>query len=218
VRDIPLKETTLDRILYSFPLSANAHKIRSFLSILGLAYENRIIDLAGGEQRHPDFLAVNPIGEVPVLKDGDLTIFDSHAILIYLARKYGTGNWYADDLREQVQILQWLFYDANEIQNGIGDGRNHVAFKFPGDGAAFDRRARRALSVLNQRLQNRVWIALDRPTLADLCCAPMVSVADEAGLLLDDYPHVLEWLTRLSDIKGFLPMPKLRDFRKRQPG
>ncbi|CAK0780234.1 glutathione S-transferase [Gammaproteobacteria bacterium] len=83
--------------LYDFALSGNCHKIRMFLSLLQLPYVSRTINLVEGEQRKPEYLAINPFGQVPVLTDGDFTLRDSQAILVYLACKHGGARWWPDD-------------------------------------------------------------------------------------------------------------------------
>jgi glutathione S-transferase len=205
-------ENKMDRVLYGYPLSANTHKIRILLSLLELPFEERLVDLARGDQRKPDFLALNPAGQVPVLIDADIKISDSHAILVYLARKYGGQSWYSEDPQEQALIMQWLFFDANEIHNGVGYARNHFAFGAPGDGPALIKRARAAMSVVEQRLKDRDWLELGRPTLADLCCAQLLSVAEDTGIELSAFPHINRWLQKMGGIKGYMQMQTLKQF------
>src|SRR6185295_3340487 len=95
----PLRKTTMTRPsqpirLYSFFLSGHAHRVELFLSLLGLPFEKREIDLAKGEQQTPEFTALNPWRQVPVIQDGDVTLADSNAILTYLALRYDAdGAW-----------------------------------------------------------------------------------------------------------------------------
>src|SRR5271168_1242804 len=159
--------------LFGSPLSANVQRVRLTLSALGLAYEEKSIDLLRGEQRGPAYLAINPIGQVPALRDGTEIIVDSHAISVYLARKYGDDTLLPSDPQGEAEVLQWLFFDANEMHNGIGYARNHYHFKVPGDGVSAQNHAKRALGVLDARLTSRQWLALGRPSLADIGCAPL---------------------------------------------
>src|SRR4051794_26459122 len=84
--------------LYQHPVSGHAHRVELFLSLLGLPFEKINVDLFKGEQKAPAFVAKNPFGQVPVIEDGDVTLADSNAILVYLARRYDTsGRWLPDD-------------------------------------------------------------------------------------------------------------------------
>jgi len=198
----------MTRILYGFPLSGNTHRVRLFLSLLGLDYRERTINLATGEHRRAEFLALNPLGQVPVLTDGDRVLRDSHAIVYYLARAYDRdGAWLPVEPAAAAQVLQWLFMDANELHNGIGYARNHLTFGVSCDLAAAQARGRAALAVLENRLAGHDWLELDRPTLADVACYPLVSLAHQGGFTLASYPAVSAWLTRVEQLPGFVPMP-----------
>jgi glutathione S-transferase len=114
--------------LYDMPLSGNCHKVRLLLSLLALAYQTRPVDLLGGEQRSSDYLQLNPFGQVPVLDDDGLTIRDSQAILVYLAKRYGDEQWWPDDAYRLAQIVAWLSIAANEIFHGPALLRVHHKF------------------------------------------------------------------------------------------
>ncbi|MES2937881.1 MAG: glutathione S-transferase family protein [Pseudomonadota bacterium] len=197
-------------VLYGFPLSANTHRVRLLLSMLGIPYEERTVNLVTGEHRQPEFLALNPVAQVPVLVDGGRTLFDSQAILVYLAESRAATQWWPSDPYERARVAQWLFLNANEINNGIGYARNHLAFRVPGDPTIALARARAVLKVLDQRLSEHDWLELGRPTLADIACSTLVSVADEAGLDPATWPAVQRWHARLAALPGFVAMPRLR--------
>jgi glutathione S-transferase len=190
--------------LFGSPLSANVQRVRLTLSALGLAYQEITIDLLRGEQRGPAYLSINPIGQVPALRDGGQIIVDSHAIAVYLARKYGDGALLPSDPLGEADVLQWLFFDANEMHNGIGYARNHYHFKVPGDGASAQNRAKRALGVLESRLASRQWLVLGRPTLADIGCAPLAEKSRDALIEVSDYPHVKDWLQRFATLPFYI--------------
>jgi len=104
---------------YGNPVSGNAHRVYNFLHILDLPFENKIVDLKSGEHKSADYLALNPLGQVPVLTDDNLVLRDSTAILMYLARKYDTSNqWLPTDPANQAQVQQWLSIAVHEIMNG----------------------------------------------------------------------------------------------------
>ncbi|MBA2674067.1 glutathione S-transferase family protein [Ramlibacter sp.] len=197
-------------VLYGFPLSANTHRVRLLLSMLSIPYEERTVNLMTGEHHQPAFLALNPLAQVPVLVDGDRTLFDSQAILVYLAESRAAAQWWPGDAYERARVAQWLFVNANEINNGIGYARNHISFRIPGDPAIPLARAKAVLAVLDQRLSEHDWLELGRPTLADIACSTLVSVADEAGLDRGTWPAVQRWHQRLAALPGFVPMPRLK--------
>ena len=195
-------------VLHGHPVSANTHRAHLMLSLLGLSWRDELVDLMRGQQRSATFRQVNPAGQVPALVDDAITVWDSHAILAYLAKTYGGPDWWPESGAELAAVLQWLFLDVNEIHNGIGYARNHRAFGVRCDYEAAADRGRAALGVLDQRLAAHAWLALDRPSLADVACYPMVAVADEAGLETAPYPAVGRWLERLATLPGFVPMPR----------
>ncbi|MCP3100536.1 glutathione S-transferase family protein [Myxococcus sp. K15C18031901] len=198
----------MTRILYGFPLSGNTHRVRLFLSLLGLDYREQKVNLMIGEHRHPEFLALNPLGQVPVLVDGEVVLRDSHAIVHYLARTYDRADvWLPREPAAEARVLQWLFMDANELHNGLGLARNHLAFGVACDLVGAQARARAALRVLEQRLTGERWLESGRPTLADVACYPLVRLADQAGLPLSESPGIAAWLTRAEALPGFVRMP-----------
>ncbi len=101
--------------LYDAPQSGNCHKVRMLLSFLGLTYETVPVDSRGDGTRKPDFLRLNPRAQIPVLEDGDMVVWDSQAILAYLARQYGGETWMPLDTVTLTRILQWLAVSENEL-------------------------------------------------------------------------------------------------------
>ena len=95
--DIADPMPAVGRVLYAFRFSGNSQRVRAFLWMLGLPFEERSIDIRQGEQRHPEFLAINPAGLVPVLIEGGRVLTDSHAILMWLAQRYGGSRWWPAD-------------------------------------------------------------------------------------------------------------------------
>ena len=120
--------------LYGHPLSGNAHRVQNMLGILRVPHENVIVDLTVGAHKLPDFLAMNPLGQVPVLIDDDLTLRDSTAILTYLARKYdATNRWLPTDPIGNAQVQEWLSTAVNEIMQGPFVVRAIKMFAMPAD-------------------------------------------------------------------------------------
>lgn len=195
--------------LYETPLSGNCHKVRLLLSILELEHEGVPVDLTAGEQKRPEFLALNPLGKVPVLDDGGHVIWDSQAILIYLARKYGGAEWWPEEAEGQGEIAQWLAFSANEMLNGPALARALVKFKREGNLAGAQERARQALGILDRWLADHDWLALGRPTIADIACYPYAGLAWEGGVPCEPYAAMTAWLERVEALPGYVGMEGL---------
>ncbi len=119
--------------LYDFELSGNAYRIRLMLALLGLKYESVPLKLMQGEQRQPEFLKLNPRGQVPTLDDDGTVVWDSLAILVYLARKYGGEKWLPLDAEGMAEVMQWLAVMENEVLYGLARARVICKFKRPGN-------------------------------------------------------------------------------------
>jgi glutathione S-transferase len=198
------------RTLHAFHFSTCSHRARLMLSLLALPFEEVSVDLAAGAQREPAFLALNPVGQVPVLVEGDRVLFDSHAILMYLAEAHGGTAWWPRSAYERARLLQWLHFNCNELHNSIGTARNIAAFRLPGDLPCALGRAKAALQVLESRLSGREWLEGERASLADVACISLVSVAHEATLDLVAFPRVQSWRERMAALPRFIPMPLLK--------
>jgi glutathione S-transferase len=194
--------------LYDHPRSGNCHKVRLLLSMLGLEYESRFVEVLEGVHNESWFVALNPLRQVPVLTDGDFLVQDSQAILVYLASRYGR-EWTSDQAQELGRITEWLSFAANEIGNSLQPARLHYLIGEEVDIAAVDRKGRRVLRLLDDRLSGRPWLACDRPTIADLACFPYVGLCREGRLPLDDHQHVLAWIDRIVGLPGYVSMPGL---------
>ncbi|BBL77260.1 glutathione S-transferase family protein [Methylomagnum ishizawai] len=193
--------------LYEFALSGNCHKVRLMLSLLGVEY--RSIPVRGTEREHKQeaFLALNPFGQVPVLVDAGLAVRDSQAILIYLARKYGGPAWWPDEAGELAAVTPWLFTAANEIARGPNAARLHRKFGIPLDYDAALAVAAEVMGIIETHLGGRAWLALDRPTLADIACYPYLALAWEGGIEPAHYPAMRDWFTRIQELPGYVAMP-----------
>jgi len=193
--------------LYDFELSGNAYKVRLLISLLGLNCERATVDLRQGEQRQPAFLKLNPRGQVPTLDDGGTVIWDSLAILVYLARKYGGEKWLPLAAEPMAEVMQWLAVMENEMLFGLARARVFVKFKRPGNLDEAKELGRKGLDVLEQRLAAHPWLALDRLTIADIACFPYVALAPEGDVPLDGHAAVRGWIDRIKALPGFIGMP-----------
>ncbi|WNZ24147.1 glutathione S-transferase family protein [Leptolyngbya sp. NK1-12] len=199
----------MKRILFGHPLSGNTHRVRLLLGMLNLPYEEIPVDIPAGEQKKPEYVAINPLGLVPVLIEGDQKIRDSHAILTYLARAYGGEQWLPSNPFQQATVAQWLSFSANEIHNSANLARLHFLLGVPVDLPVVQDRARSALHVVNQHLADREWLELDRPTIADLACFPYLGLVEEGKVSRAAYPNVNRWIDRIKALPGYVSMPGL---------
>lgn len=195
--------------LYDTPLSGNCYKIRLFLSLLDKEYEIIPVNTAAGESRAASFLKINPRGQVPVLDDDGVVIWDSTAILMYLARRYGDETWLPLDATGLATVGQWLAVAQNEILYGLARARAMVLFKRAGDMQEYLTVGAGILEVMEQHLKNRHWLALEHPTIADIACLPYVALAPDAGITLERYPATQAWITRTKALPGFIGMQGL---------
>lgn len=210
--------------LYTYEESGNSYKVRLLMSFLGIECEKIDIDLMQDIQHQPDFLAVNPRGEVPVLVDGDLTLRDSSAILVYLANQHD-GGWWSENAAEQAAIMEWLAFAASWVQYGVFTARAIVSFGISGNGIPHDFnedttpsmiRAQRSLEILDEHLATRKWLACERPTISDIAVFPYIALAPMGNISLDPYAAVCAWIERIKALPNFIPIAGLddADYRK----
>ncbi|WP_026143581.1 glutathione S-transferase family protein [Xanthomonas sacchari] len=195
--------------VYSAPLSGHAHRVRLFLSLLGLPFETIDVDLAAGAQRQPAFLALNPLGQIPVIDDSGRVLADSNAILVYLAKRYGHPQWLPDEPLGAATVQRWLSYAAGPIAYGPAAARLATAFGMPLDLAAARRTATRLLDAIDQELTDTPFAAGAQPTIADIAGYTYIAHAPEGGIALEPYPQVRAWLARIEALPGFVALPAL---------
>ena len=206
----PKNQENLTMKLYDLEVSGNCYKVRLFLSLLNVSYQLVRVDYMAGEHKSPEFLQLNPFGQLPVLEDNDLTLRDSQAILVYLAKKHGGEAWLSNDPGEMAQITQWLSTAANEIARGPNDARLNQKFGINLNLEAAQQKAESILNIIEQHLKQHQWLALDRPTIADLACFPYIALAPEGGVMLDKYPAINQWCDRIKKLPGFITMPGIK--------
>jgi glutathione S-transferase len=192
--------------LYDLDRSGNCYKVRLLLSMLGLDYERIHTDSTAGETQTAEFKQLNPRGQIPVLVDGETVIWDSMAILIYLARRYGDERWLPSDALGEARVMQWLAVSENELLYGLARARITVLFNRPFDLAQCHADARPGLEAMEQRLTEESWLAAEHPTIADVACYPYVALAEVGRFSLEPYPAVRAWLQRFEGLQGWLAM------------
>lgn len=195
--------------LYDLELSGNCYKVRLLCALLGVPLEIIPVDFLSGAHKKPPLSDLNPFGEIPIFQDGDLVLRDSQAILIYVARKWGREDWLPTDPADLARVSQWLMVAENEIARGPNDARLHDKFGYKLDIDQARAKAARVLRILEQHLAKHPWLALGRPTIADIACMPYVALGHEGGVPLDDYPAVAAWVSRVKALPGFIGMPAI---------
>jgi glutathione S-transferase len=199
---------TAERIrLFWHPLSGHCHRVQLMLSLLGRPSELVEIDVLGGENRAPSFLARNPLGQVPVIEDGGLTLADSNAILVYLALAYDPARrWLPADAASAAAVQAWLSLAAGPLAQGPSTARLVRLFGCPGDYEQAVGAAERLLGHLDRHLEDRAFLVGGGATIADVAFYAYVALAPEGGVPLEPYPAVRAWLARIEDLPRFIPM------------
>ena len=194
-------------IVYGMALSGHSHRVELFLRLLALPY--RFIEAPAPVREGAEFRRLNPLGQIPVLQDGELVLADSNAILVYLAKRYAPGSgWLPDDPVEAAQVQRWLSLAAGEI--AFGPARARVAARWGDTGipqALMHTLADKVLRFMDDSLARQDFLAAPRPTLADLACYAYIAHAPEGGISLEPYPQVGSWIARIQALPNFVPMP-----------
>lgn len=198
--------TRLPVKLYTFPLSGHAHRVRLALSLLQVPTELIEVDLRAGAQKQADFIALNAFGQVPVIDDNGTIIADSNAILVYLARRYGNGDWLPGDAVGEAAVQRWLSVAAGLLAFGPAAARLITVF-----GAGFRAeevipRAHKLFAVMDGELAKQPFLTGDKPSIADIANYTYTAHAPEGHVSLADYPHVRAWLARIEALPGFVGM------------
>jgi glutathione S-transferase len=193
--------------LYRYALSGHAHRVQLFLSLLNLPYQMIDIDLRQGEQKQEAFLAKNPFGQVPVIEDGDTTVFDSNAILVYLATNYGKA-WLPSDALSAATVQRWFTMAAGPIAFGAAAARVAAVFGAPIDAERAKSIAHNLFKMLNNEMAGKDFALGAKPSVADIAAYTYIAHAPEGGISLDAYPHIRKWITRIEALPGFVPMKK----------
>jgi len=192
--------------LYMTDVSGNSYKVRVLASILAVPYEKVYVDWEKREHKSPAFLKLNPRGQVPVMEIEGKIFWDSTAHLVYIARKYGGEQWLPTDPLGLAEVMQWMAFAQNEVHFGLQWARGVTVYRRPGNLQEYQGYGRKALDVLTWHLKDHDWLALGRPTIADIACYPYVKRAPEGEISLDPYPAVIAWLNRCEALRGWLKL------------
>ena len=194
--------------LYCFGESGNAYKAALTLELAGLDWQPVFVDFFGGETRSPDFRAINPMGEVPVLvdTDHDYTLTQSGAIQDYAVHLSGKLTGATPQARRE--ILRWILWDNHKLSSQAGMTRFLMNFlpedKRPAEVIGFMQgRLKSAYATLDAGLETRDWLVGDAITTADIACCGYLFYPEPFGFDRSDWPHIDAWLTRISETPGW---------------
>ncbi len=192
--------------LYCFGESGNAYKAALTMELSGMEWEPVFVDFFNGETRTPAFRAMNPMGEVPVMVDGEVTLSQSGVIQDYASSK--TGKLGGRSAAERREVLRWVFWDNHKLSGQAGSTRFQMIFlpaeKRSAEVIAFQQaRLKSAYAVLNTHLEARKWMVGDGPTIADTACCGYLYYPEPFGFVRSDWPHIDAWLGRLSALPGW---------------
>ncbi len=194
--------------LYTWP-TPNGAKAQIALEELGLAYEVHAIDIGAGDQFKPEFLKISPNNKIPALVDRDgpggkpLSVFESGAVLIYLAEK--TGRLLARKGAARYSALQWLMFQMANIGPMLGQASHFRFFsaeKYPYAIERFTNEAKRLYGVLDRRLGEAEYLAGAEYTIADIATFPWLRYWEMQGVNLPDYPNVKRWFDQVDARPG----------------
>jgi glutathione S-transferase len=196
--------------LYGVPLSAPFRGVEILLKLLNVPFEVVPIDPSKGDQRKPEFLAINPLGQIPAIQEGDFTLGESNAILIYLqAAHSGTASFYPLDpkLRAKVdQFLHWHHAGTRKV-SWLAFGiifAPSFGIQLPPTFVQEQRdNATKALTTMERWLTAQPYLAGEEMTLADVAAFPEVDQGRLIDLDLSSYPHVQAWIARLQEVPAF---------------
>jgi GSH-dependent disulfide-bond oxidoreductase len=189
--------STID--LYTFT-TPNGRKPLIMLEEIGLPYTTHAIDISKGDQFKPEYVAINPNSKIPAIidRETDLTIFESGAILIYLAEK--SGKLLPTVQKDRFQVLQWLMLQMGSIGpmfGQLGHFKHAAPEKIPYAIERYEKETLRLYSVLDGQLTNHPFIAGDDYSIADIATYPWVANYERLGLTLDKHPHLKRWVELL---------------------
>lgn len=190
--------------VYSWP-TPNGHKVHIMLEECGLPYRVVPVDIGRGEQFAPDFLAISPNNKIPAIVDEDgpdgqpISLFESGAILLYLAGK--TGRFLPESTRGKYEVLQWLMFQMGNVGPMLGQAHHFRVYAPQKIDYAVERytnEAKRLYGVMNRRLAQSSYIGGDSYSIADMAIFPWLRSWQNQGIDWGDYPHLKGWFDEIA--------------------
>ncbi|HEX4517105.1 MAG TPA: glutathione S-transferase family protein [Polyangiaceae bacterium] len=197
--------------LYMNVASPNVRRVRLTAAVLGIQLDEIVVDFAKGEQKTPEYLALNPNGAVPTLVDGDFVLTESRAIMQYLASKKPESGLMPRDEKARADVTRWQFWDAIHFSPHVGTFAFQRVLKAKfglgaPDQAKIDEALvgfRRYAAVLEARLEKNQHVAGDALTVADLTIASSLTYAAMAEVPIAEFPHLAAWFARIADMPAW---------------
>ncbi len=191
--------------VYSWP-TPNGHKVHIMLEECGLPYQVTAVNIGAGDQFKPEFLAISPNNKIPALTDPEgpdgkpISIFESGAILVYLAAK--TGKFMPKGDRDKYEVLQWLMFQMGGVGPMLGQAhhfRLYAPEKIPYAIDRYSNEAKRLYGVIDRRLSKSRFLAGKDYSIADIAAFPWVRSWENQGIVLSDYPHLEKWFNKIAE-------------------
>jgi GST-like protein len=191
--------------VYSWP-TPNGHKVHILLEECGLPYQAIPVNIGSGDQFAPEFLAISPNNKIPAITDPDgpdgkpISLFESGAILLYLAGK--TGRFLPEDVRGRYEVLQWLMFQMGGVGPMLGQNhhfRQYAPEKLPYAIERYTNEAKRLYGVIDRRLASSKWLGAAEYTIADIATWPWLRNWKNQGIELADYPHLERWFHAIEE-------------------
>lgn len=194
--------------LYEHPLSGNAYKAKLLLHQLSVEYEGVTVDIFAGEHKKEEFSALNPNCKIPVLEDGNFVMWESNAILFYLAKKFSPNPYLSDDPETYGLIAQWAFFGKTTIDPNLALARYFLKFLPPdqvppGTLEKLHAQGNVALAILEDHLSRNEFLC-GNYSIADIACYPYTMLCDEGGFDLEIYPSVRRWCGSVEETPNFI--------------
>lgn len=181
----------------------NGWKASIMLEELGLDYQVHSLNLISGEQKQPDYLEINPNGRIPTLVDDGFAVFESGAILLYLAEKY--QQLLPTDTQKRSQVIQWVMFQMGGVGPMMGQANVFFRYwdnKIPEVIERYQKESRRLFEVVDQQLEGRDYIC-DELSIADVALWPWMRTWQWSGIEIDGLDNVAAWLSRLNERPAF---------------
>lgn len=194
--------------LYEHPLSGNAYKAKLLLHQLSVEYEGVTVDIFSGEHKKEEFSGLNPNCKIPVLSDGDFVMWESNAILFYLAKKFSPNPYLSDDPETYGLIAQWTFFGKTTVDPNLALARYFAKFLPPdqvppGAMEKLHVQGNVALAILDDHLSRTEFLCGDY-SIADIACYPYTMLCEEGGFDLGAYQSIRRWCESVEGTPNFI--------------
>ncbi|GAB6968179.1 glutathione S-transferase [Komagataeibacter kakiaceti JCM 25156] len=202
--------------LYEFPLDDECYKVRLALSLMGVAYRSRPVDMIPGrEHEQPAFLRINPRGTLPVWVDGPVVLREAATIILVRARGLKVGNWLPTDPVAFGAVMDWLVFSVRDL-HAAHQARACALLGQDAPSPALRARARHGLNAMEdhmvlRHIEGHEWFADAMPTIADVLLFPAFALCRDYGLDHDGFPALRQWMRAMRTLPGFITMPGIPD-------